>query len=229
MNNSRRRLNLLCFAVLLAPCWSIAQSLHQPPPPNLTLQKQLLIQYHDSGDYYHDISSVTQKALYYLKFRIHQNKQLDKPKQLAVVFDIDETAITNYNDMLHLDFGGTESNIEQLEAEGHDPAIPYTRTLYTFAKNNNVAVFFITGRREYLRKMTEKNLIDDGYDQWSGLFMKPDDYQQPSVSPYKTATRKKITQMGYDIILNLGDQESDLKGGYADMAFKLPDPFYLIS
>jgi predicted secreted acid phosphatase len=207
---------------------SFGRSLHTPPE-NLSLQKQRLMTYHDSGDYYHDVSTVTQRALYYLKFRINQNKRLANPKQLAVVFEIDETALSNYDDMVYLDFGGTEQDIEALEADPNDPAIPYTRTLYTFAKNNGISIFFITNRRERLRKMTEKNLLDDGYSQWAGLFMKPDNYNQPSVVPYKIAMRKRIVKMGYDIIFNMGDQDSDLKGGYADMAFKVPDPFYLIS
>lgn len=226
--NALKTFGIYGTAIFLLPSFGMARAFHQPPE-NLSIQKQRLIKYHDSGDYYHDISSVTKKALYYLKFRINQNKRLANPKQLAVVFDIDETTLSNYDDMVHLDFGGTEADIEALEADANDPAIPYTRTLYTFAKNNNIAIFFVTGRREKLRKMTEKNLLDDGYNQWSGLFMKPDNYNMPSVVSYKTAMRKKIVNMGYDIIFNMGDQDSDLKGGYADMAFKLPDPFYLIS
>jgi HAD superfamily, subfamily IIIB (Acid phosphatase) len=31
-------------------------------------------------------------------------------------------------------------------------------------------------------------------------------------------------QEGYTIILSVGDQESDLKGGYAERVFKLPNP-----
>jgi len=30
------------------------------------------------------------------------------------------------------------------------------------------------------------------------------------------------------IIVNAGDQESDLAGGYAERAYKLPNPFYYI-
>jgi hypothetical protein len=30
-------------------------------------------------------------------------------------------------------------------------------------------------------------------------------------------------------VVNLGDQESDLDGGHAERAFKLPNPFYFIS
>ena len=150
------------------------------------------------------------------------------PKPLAVVFDIDETALSNYNDMVHLNFGGTLAEINALADEGHDPAIPYTRTLFNYAKNHGVATFFITGRREPMRINTEKNLQQDGYNNWTGLFLKPVSYHQASAIPYKTAVRKKITNTGYEIIFSIGDQYSDLKGGYADMTFKLPNPFYLV-
>jgi predicted secreted acid phosphatase len=219
-------IKLFSLLGLILPVLVCARSFHNIPE-NLSIQKQRLQQYHDSGEYYHDISTVTQKALYYLKFRINQNKRLAKPKQLAIVFDIDETSLSNYDDMVYLNFGGTDHDKEALEADAHDPPIPYTRTLYSFAKNHGVAIFFITGRRERLRNMTEKNLSGDGYTQWAGLFMKPNDYTMKSVTPYKVSMRKRIVNMGYDIIFNMGDQESDLKGGYADMVFKLPDPFYL--
>ena len=38
----------------------------------------------------------------------------------------------------------------------------------------------------------------------------------------------KIAAMGYWIIENMGDQPSDLAGGYAERTFKLPNPFYRI-
>ncbi len=46
--------------------------------------------------------------------------------------------------------------------------------------------------------------------------------------PYKTAMRKKITEQGYDIVLSMGDQYSDLVGGYDDAMFKVPNPYYYI-
>ena len=33
---------------------------------------------------------------------------------------------------------------------------------------------------------------------------------------------------GFTIILSVGDQESDLKGGYAERTFKLPNPVYYL-
>jgi hypothetical protein len=45
---------------------------------------------------------------------------------------------------------------------------------------------------------------------------------------YKSATRAHIESLGYDITGNFGDQYSDLKGGYADHTFKLPNPNYYL-
>lgn len=45
---------------------------------------------------------------------------------------------------------------------------------------------------------------------------------------YKSGERAEIEADGYRIIANVGDQESDLQGGHADRAFKLPNPFYFI-
>jgi len=44
---------------------------------------------------------------------------------------------------------------------------------------------------------------------------------------FKTAARAEVAK-DFTIILNLGDQQSDLDGGNADKAFKLPNPFYYI-
>lgn len=197
-------------------------------PPNLSTLKTELETYHDSGCYSEDIATVIEHAMMYMKFRLNQNARLDHPQKLALVLDIDETSLSNYKDMVNLHFGGTFSEIDALEARGDDPAIPYTRTLYQYAKTHGIAVFFVTGRHESLRAATVKNLKVAGYPDWQALYMRPDNDHRASVVPYKTAMRIRIEQQGYDIVVNVGDQNSDLDGGHADMAFKLPDPFYLI-
>jgi hypothetical protein len=43
---------------------------------------------------------------------------------------------------------------------------------------------------------------------------------------YKSGTRAHIESLGYDVTADVGDQESDLKGGHAAAVFKLPNPLY---
>ena len=45
---------------------------------------------------------------------------------------------------------------------------------------------------------------------------------------FKAPERRKLAEQGYTIILNMGDQESDLRGGYAEKTFKLPNPVYFL-
>lgn len=58
--------------------------------------------------------------------------------------------------------------------------------------------------------------------------MRADNDTERSVQDYKTEERSKIAAAGYAIIANVGDQQSDLDGGYADCPFKVPNPFYFI-
>ena len=89
-------------------------------------------------------------------------------------------------------------------------------------------MFFITGRPDdipMVRSQTVANLHSAGYQHWTALKMKPSSDQ---TVPFKSGERAKIQQQGYRIIANVGDQESDLSGGHADRAFKLPNPYYFI-
>jgi len=214
----RPSLITLIASALLASgmCFSAA-------PINLFQVKQQLIQYHDSGNYSKDISAVVADAMKYLDVRADKRQQ-----KLAIVLDIDETALSNYPHMKRLDFGGTLAEIRADEDKGEDKAIAPTLALYQAAKAKNVAVFFVTGRYEEERQPTVANLEKAGFHQWDGLVLRDGKYRHMSAVAYKTAARKKIAEQGYDIIMSIGDQDSDLKGGYADNTFKLPNPYYFI-
>ncbi len=158
----------------------------------------------DTGNLYRynkEVAGVAQQGLHYLQFRLTEYKRLSNPKPLAVIFDVDGTA---------------------LSCDQHS-ALPYTRTLYIFAKNNGVSVFFISQRHERARDITEKNLIAAGYTGWAGLVMQPNDNPPSSSTSYNIAARKKIVDLGYDIVFTISTHQSNLAGGFSDMTFKLPD------
>jgi hypothetical protein len=48
------------------------------------------------------------------------------------------------------------------------------------------------------------------------------------VIPYKAGARCRLERRGYDNVANVGDQYSDLLGGCADRAFKIPNPMYFL-
>ncbi len=215
------------FGILLLFSTSLLAAANTPP--NLDKIKQELIQYHDSGQYNSDIHAITKKAMQYVKYRVSKNKVSNNPKKLAAIFDIDETSLSNYPAMVKMGFGGKTKAIVNAEDLANDRPIGSVLRLYNYARKNGVTVFFVTGRKSYQRQATIKNLRLAGYKGWKALFMKRNDYDQDSVIPYKSSVRERITKMGYDIILNIGDQWSDLKGRYSDKKYKLPDPYYYIS
>lgn len=193
-------------------------------PINLARCKADVMRYHNSGEYQKDQQAVINKGLNYLHtylIRTHLNK---KP---AIVLDIDETALSNYPDMVKMNFGGTLAQMMAASDRGTDPAILPTLQLYRDAKQQHVAVFFVTGRRVYERAATEKNLLAAGYHHWDQLILRANDDHSP-VALWKARMRAVIEKAGYDIVLNIGDQDSDLRGDHADLSLKLPNPYYVI-
>jgi predicted secreted acid phosphatase len=100
--------------------------------------------------------------------------------------------------------------------------------VFSAAKDLGVAIFFITGRNEPQRAATERNLAAIGYTGYTRLIMEPADGHYASAADFKAPQRQAIEGQGYTIIANMGDQPSDLDGGFSERTFLLPNPFYRI-
>jgi predicted secreted acid phosphatase len=226
---------LLSVAALIIICLATAAAFAQSAADaqrslleNLGLAKMELIKYADTGGYERDLAAAAARASAWLA------GQAGRTGKLAMVLDIDETALSNWPLIKRNNFGviihgpippcGWNSWVHM----ARDKAIMPTLKVYRQARRQNVAVFFITGRDESLRGVTESNLRAAGYQDWTALVMEPDGPNLKSAADFKAPARKKIVGRGYTIVVNMGDQDSDLEGGYAERTFKLPDPFYYI-
>jgi hypothetical protein len=150
----------------------------------------------------------------------------NKHKKLAIVFDIDETTLSNYTAIEADNFTfGTNSQNEAQNKIG--TAIPPSLALFNLAKEKHIAIFLITGRRENVRTPTAENLAEQGYTGYKQLILRPVGGTGTTVD-YKAGERAKIEDQGYRIVANVGDQYSDLAGGHSGVAFKLPNPFYFL-
>ncbi len=200
--------------------------------PSLVDAKRQVAEYVASGRYDADIAAVVTQARTYLSHR------LARGGKLAIVLDIDETSLSNLPQLRANDYGwivvgpcadpsrgpcGLLAWIMLARAEPIRPVLGLAR----FAREQGVAVFFLTGRPERLRAATEANLKGAGYD-WTGVILKPDDLVTPSAVDFKAAERRKLVEQGYVIVVNVGDQMSDLDGGHAERTYKLPNPFYSV-
>ncbi len=176
--------------------------------------------YHDSGRYERDLWQVARAARRSL---VRQVARLPRGARPAIVLDIDETALSNWATLSASDFGAKPVP-EQVQALA-DGGLAATRAVYRSARAHGVAVFFVTGRSPAMRDFTFANLRAAGYPRWSGAFFRP--AGQPTI-PFKAGARARIERGGHTILVNVGDQQSDLQGGHARRAFKLPNPFYFI-
>ena len=212
---------LLAFVAALA--LPVSQSAREPA--NLDTAKAEIYRYVNSGEYAKDLGEVALKATKYLAKRL--NKPAKPDEKLALVLDIDETALTNLPHMMANDFGYVSAVWHRYVMSAQAKAIVPVQVAYDIAARGGVAVFFITARRESERAGTERNLRQVGYDTWNGIFYKADDSEE-SAQRFKTRIRKQLTDEGYTIIVNIGDQDSDLAGGYSKKNFKLPNPIYRV-
>ena len=84
----------------------------------------------------------------------------------------------------------------------------------------NILTAFVTGRTEDYRNVTMSQLGNFQYQGWIDLFMRPS--QEVPLGPFKTLSRRRLTQRGYRILVNIGDNWSDLEGGDFMIGIKLP-------
>lgn len=226
MNNTR----LIAHTLFAVFCATLIQTKTFAEPLNLNEVKENLRTYHDSGLYDKEVAEVAAKANQYIIKEAELNARSSHPQKLAIVLDIDETSLSYYESLSKKNFCyDPVASRENILNEGA-PAIKPILELYQDAIKHQISVFFITARRTHLYGATARNLKKAGFKNWTGLYTRPNHYQDKQISraQFKTETRAMITKQGYTIIASIGDQLSDLSGGYARKTFKLPNPFYFI-
>lgn len=143
----------------------------------------------------------------------------------AVVSDLDETLIDNrphFEENPKFSWPGFEAWIKKADA----PLLPKTAEFIQWARKNGFAIFFVTGRHEGLRADTIANLVKRqvAYD---GLLMRKEG-DRGGAESVKVPLREQVEKMGFTIVVNIGDQWSDLEGGHAVDCEKLPNKIYLV-
>ena len=213
---------------------------------------QALTQYHDSGVYDAELALIDGVAARWLAGQNHQRAVAGRKhgskarsraraahrggdrrggqkwwqKKQAIVFDVDETVLSNYSAIVADGFVyGPKSQAEAVDEIG--VAIKPSLDLYKLARSKGITVFFITGRPEAQRAPTEHNLQREGFTDYQQVILKPAGFTGTTVA-YKSGARAAIEQQGYRILASVGDQYSDLAGGHEERAFKLPNPFYYL-
>jgi len=230
-----RKLGLLTAALVLsAACTHPPPRTHaasnEPVPRLFDVQRQVE-DYISSGRYEADVAAVAGRAEQWM---VQRAPHVTKP---AIVLDIDETSLSNWpayrlNGWGRVLVGGCDlekgpCSIRAWQMLGTSKALPPTLALAKRARAMGVAVFFISGRPAALKDVTERNLRAQGYEP-TGVIVLPEGAAFTSAVDFKAPERRKLREAGYTIVLSMGDQQSDLDGGYAERTFKLPNPVYFL-
>ena len=209
-------------SVLFLSVWAVGLSAQTPL--NLSRAKAAAIAYYDSGAYHADVQTVADAAISWLEQRTATRTP---DERLAVVFDVDETVLSNYPHMVSQDFGYVTDVWQQWVDKADAPPLEAVREVYRKARELGVAVIFITGRKApEEREGTLHNLAIAGMGAYERILLRSDEDTAPTAAERKAVRRAQLEAEGWTIVASIGDQQSDLSGGHAERGFKLPNPFY---
>ena len=195
-----------------------------------------------SSPYISEMASIVAKATANLKPAY--DTAIAAGQKPAIVFDADDTTLETY-DMevagMHFTF---DPALQDVYVQGQKfPATPSMVGFVAAARDMGYSIFGLTGRNDDQKAATLANLAkvgyvgftpDNFYTKWTGVGASVQPSYVTCALPkcttveYKALTRKHIESLGYTITLNVGDQWSDLQGGYAQSTLKLPNPTYYL-
>jgi len=188
--------------------------------PNLGVSKKAIREYIQSGQYELDQKKAIDDALLILD-------NLKIPGAPLVIFDVDETTLSNMEYLLNYDFGYEHESWNKWVLSAKAPAIKNVKRFYDTLISRNINVVFMTGRSVGQYEATLKNLKEVGYTKFDTLICKSPEFSGKKAIEYKSEVRRRLSQK-YNIIGTVGDQWSDSDGGYTIIKVKLPNLFYFL-
>ena len=202
------------FAFVFYSCCSVELQ-------NLSDAKAQVQQYYEGGQYDKDLKEIIEDAKdKFSKVEVKQNS--------AVVFDVDDTVLLNYEASKKMGFGYVKDISDKWVSSAEVPAIPQVKDLYNYLLNKNIKIIFLTGRFHNEYDYTYQNLLNEGYKEFDTLIVRKPEEQKLTAVEFKSNVRTALTKQGYEIIGNVGDQWSDLEGPYSGIKIKIPNYLYLI-
>uniref|UniRef100_A0A832G8F6 Acid phosphatase n=1 Tax=Ignavibacterium album TaxID=591197 RepID=A0A832G8F6_9BACT len=188
---------------------------------NLRTAKDIVQDYYESGNYDKEIEEIYAEAKSKIdKISVKQNS--------AAIFDVDDTALSNYEISKRLDFGYDYKIVQDWVMSGRLPAIKQTKEFYNYLKSKGLKIIFLTGRQEEEYDITYQNLIEQGYTSFDTLIVRNESERKIGAGQFKSSKRKELTDKGYDIVICIGDQWSDLEGDNTGIKVKIPNYLYEI-
>lgn len=188
------------------------------------MTKQNIISFYESDAHTNQVREILKQA----------EKIIDLQASLqncAVVLDIDETSLNHYKALKDVGFPQEENHSiwDELVAKTNAEPIKPTLDFYLYCINKGIKVFFISARFATYLDTTKQALQNAGYIGFEDVFVLPKDvfrYSSEDFKNFKAERRSYIESLGYKVLISIGDQSSDLTGGYTLNTFQLPNYMY---
>ncbi|GAB3435900.1 HAD family hydrolase [Flindersiella endophytica] len=213
---------------------------------NLGLHKQQIKEYYgdhgdfrasDDSEYARDVAREVAKARPILRKALAAHDPADgKP---VLLLDVDDTTLNTYTYEASNDFAYDREEAEQYVKDNIMDPVFGTPALAQWAEGRGIEIFYLSGRPENQRVYTARDLVEGEFPD-----VRPDrlilrnrenpppylEYCEPecTTAQFRTGTRKYLESNGYDILLDIADQENEVAGGHADHHLKLPNPMYYL-
>lgn len=210
-----KKLLLIIIPLFFTGCSS------SPDLINMDTAKAAVQNYYENGQYDAEMNEIIDNTIDKLSTMKFTDKSL-------AVFDIDETILSNYPHTKEIGYGFNWKLWHEWMLQAAAPVIPQSKKLYDWLIDNGVNVVFITGRQYEVRDATFKNLKEQGITQFVDVITRTPKTSKMSAAVLKSYERSVLADKGYDIVLTIGDQWSDLEGENTGLKVKLPNYLYLI-
>lgn len=215
------------------PIWGTTQNL---PPMTVTgsysvgpENAEAIEDYYDSGQARRDQESIVKAARTWIYDWV-ADKCGGRPQSCdaTVVFDIDETLLSNYDYYEGTGFTFDQDGWNAFTERCGAAAIGPTRDLYRKLVRDGFAVVLLTGRSDSERAATAQCLRKRGIEGWHELILRNQAEASLSADVYKSQRRADLQAEGHRIVASIGDQVSDMSRGRLKAGFLLPNLMYFI-
>jgi hypothetical protein len=215
------------------PIWGTTQNL---PPMGVTgnyfagpQNAAAIVEYYDSGQARRDQQSVATAARQWIYSWV-DDRCGGKPQSCdaTVVFDIDETLLSNYAYYKSTGFTFTQDGWNAFTESCGNTAIGPSRDLYRRLVRDGFAVVLLTGRSDTERATTAACLKERGISGWHELILRTQAEASLSADEFKSQRRADLQREGHRIVASIGDQVSDMSEGHLKAGFLLPNVMYFI-
>jgi len=186
---------------------------------NLSDAKNEVREYYESGKFDAEVNSIINSA-------IKKFNETDLPENAAVVFDVDETALSNYDYTKKLGFGYTWQSWDDWVKSAKSKAIPGVKKLYDFLISKNVKIIFLTGRTADQCRATGINLRIEGFVKYDTLICRTEKEAHMKTKIYKNNALKMLAKKNYRIIGCIGDQPADVNPDICRLNILVPNYLY---